>query len=156
MKGSIHTDTQTAAGGLLQPHMRKRIMENHTTGYFNIGNHLPGAATFTFALVLDGSHAVGSGTITQAVSPPLNLKTYLHGTMSSIVWGGDDTQIITLTGGRFPTPMPPNEVNVECTLQVDSKNPDKNRASLAYLDANGAWVRLENLPVRVTWSAASE
>lgn len=123
-------------------------MENFTTGYFNIGSHQPGAATFSCALVFDGSQAVGFGKVTQAINPPLDLATSLSGTVANIVWGADDTQVIALGGKGLRTPT---LANLECSILLDSKSSDNSKARVSYLDERGAWIHLENLPVQVTW-----
>jgi len=130
-------------------------MTSQTTGHFSIGTHMAGAVTFTCALTLSGGRAVGMGAVTQAINPPLDIDTYLSGTVANIVWGADVTQVIALTGHAYRTPMPPNPENVECTMQLDSRNPAKCTASLSYLE-DGVWHTLENLPVQVKWQYAPD
>lgn len=125
-------------------------MEGHTIGHFSIGINMPGAATFTCGLTIIGGHAAGIGLVMQAVSPPLDLNTYLNGPVTNVLWGAGDTQIITLTGHAYRMPMPPNPVNVECTIMLDSKDPARNRASLSYQDGQ-KWHTVNNLPVLVKW-----
>ena len=131
-------------------------MNHQLTGHFTIGTRMPGAITFTCALTLEGGHVVGIGALTQAIHPALDIHTYLAGTSVSILWGADDTQVISLTGHTWSTPMPPNPVNVTCTMQLDSKTPGRGVASVRYLDAQGVWIPLENLPVHGQWQRAPE
>src|SRR5258708_1223534 len=73
-----------------------------------IGGDKPGAPTFRLELLINGTAVSGVGRITQAISPPLEVRTYLTGRTSLLVFGGDVTRIIQLTGHEFPTPLPPN------------------------------------------------
>ncbi|MEO6920269.1 MAG: DUF1842 domain-containing protein [Collimonas sp.] len=126
-------------------------MERLITGHFRIGSNLPGAPLFKLSLSFLDGHAHGQGTITQAVNPPLDIHSHLRGTSALIVSGADTRQIITLTGHEFVTPMPPNPVNVECSMYLDSKQPGTGMATYRYLDEKKQWVDVQNVPVKVTW-----
>lgn len=129
-------------------------MQAHTVGYFTIGAQKPGAVTFQCTLTVHAGYVSGMGHVAQAISPPLNTATYVSGTSALIESGADTTQIISLTGHEFPTPMPPNPKNVECTIMLDSRNAARNLASLSYIDEQGQWVKLNNQAVKVTWQHA--
>lgn len=129
-------------------------------GIFTIGKRMPGAPLATFHLVFTGGRVTGSGQVTQAVSPPLRVETYLSGTSAEIVWGADEQLNISLNGHEFPTVMPPNPMNVECSIALDSnsngKDGGKSTANLRYLDAGGNWKELRDQPVAVAWLPLSE
>lgn len=133
--------------------MKKRIV-----GHFNIGTHLLGAATFKCTLTLSGGRVIGAGSLTQALSPPLDLDIALTGTVADIIWGADETQVIAVTGGAFPAglPLPPYPLNFESTIQVDSAQPGQGKATVGYVDNEGQWKRLNDLPVRVTWQTVPD
>ena len=128
-------------------------MEILSVAQIRIGDNKPGAPVFTMNISFgEGGSVIGSGRVTQAVNPPLAIPTYLSGRYSLIVWGADTEEIITLTGHEFHTPMPPNPVNAECTMRIDSKSRETGVATYRYLDGNGKWVELKSVPLVVTWT----
>lgn len=126
-------------------------MDNFTTGYFTIGQHLPGAATFTCALVFDSGQATGFGKITQEASPPLQLLTGLSGKVTAIASGAEVSRIIALSGNALRGPHWPAPLNVECVMLLGSESAEQATASLRYLDQHDVWIELESLPVQVVW-----
>jgi hypothetical protein len=149
---------QRTTGALTPINQAGNIMKTRIVGHFNIGAHLAGAPTFKCILTLSGGRAVGAGSLTQALSPPLDLDIALTGTVAEIVWGADVTQVIALTGGAFPAglPLPPYPQNFESTIQVDSAQPGKGKATVGYLGRDGEWYRLNDLPVQVTWQTVTD
>jgi hypothetical protein len=126
-------------------------MEGKMIGVFSIGTGMPGAPLFRSVLTFWNGRVSGQGHITQATNPPLDVTSFLSGSDHEIVWGADVESIITLTGHQFATPMPPNPVNVDCVIGIDSKDTSKAAASLSYMDQTGKWTRLTKLPVKVDW-----
>jgi hypothetical protein len=126
-------------------------MEGKMIGVFSIGTGMPGAPLFKTVLTFWNGAVSGQGQVTQAINPPLDVTSFLSGSVHEIVWGADVQTVITLTGHQFATPTPPNPVNVDCAICIDSRNMSKAAASLSYMDQSGKWTRLTKLPVKVDW-----
>lgn len=116
-----------------------------------IGANMPGAPSFRMHLLLNENLATGVGRITQATNPPLNINTQLAGRTSIIVFGGNATQTIQLTGHELLMPISPAPINVRnCDIALQGIEGKHGTASYEYLN-NGQWHKVEG-PVTAVWS----
>ena len=115
----------------------------------NIGGNMPGAPLFTITLnkADENGQVKGTGSITQAVNPPLDLHTFLFGQLTEIVFGPGLQTRIELTGHEFATIMPPNPVNVkDIEIQYTAGH---GTANYSFLRPNGVWDNVTDAPVEV-------
>jgi Domain of unknown function (DUF1842) len=118
-----------------------------------IGGDKPGAPAFRINLLVNGPFVTGVGTITQATNPPVNIHTFLTGRTSLIVFGGNVTRVIQLTGHENPTPLPPNPINVQqVDIVLDGLEGTRGSGHYQYL-RNDQFQQAEG-PATATWSKA--
>lgn len=125
------------------------------TGSWEAGSRAPGAPLLRVDLLFDSmSHSVsGHGRITQAVSPPLDMRLTLQGDYTYLTVGPDRTHtLLTLTG--YPaTSWPPNSGNgpvipPEMTARILlNAGWQEGTATYRYRDSAGQWHTIESVPV---------
>lgn len=124
-----------------------------------IGNGMHGAPSFQISLSINKSdeHISGAGHIFQAVNPPLNITTYLHGQYSYMTVMPNTTHIlVTATGlpiqmhywdpkwGIGPQIYP--NVELKMALTNDWKS---GTATYKYMDNSGNWKEVKDCPVKL-------
>lgn len=122
-----------------------------------IGTQQPGAPRFTVHLLVNAptETVTGQGEITQAVNPPLNLQTRLQGSYTYMTVMPSNTHIlVTATGypiidwpehGGIGPVIPPN-VDLRMVLTDDWRT---GTANYRYMDAQGNWNSVNNVPVQL-------
>jgi Domain of unknown function (DUF1842) len=119
----------------------------------HIGGDKPGAPDFRLNLIINGTVVTGVGRISQTTNPPLDIRTYLSGRTSLIVFGSEVTRIIQLTGHEFPTLTPPNPINVrETDIVLNGVEGTKGHGNYQYLH-NGQLQKVDG-PATAAWSKA--
>lgn len=124
-------------------------------GYFivsyRIGGDMPGAPIFTVHLGVDTAHKEvrGDGEVTQAVNPPLRIRTMLSGTFTYMCVMPKECKILVKLGGvpaAAPSEHPPGLLNTDLhmVLNDDWKS---GTASYRYRDDSGQWVEITDAPV---------
>jgi len=92
----------------------------------------------------------GVGGITQAVNPPLNVTTYVHGTFTHMTVMPDQTHILVVATG-FPLPPghigPAIEPNFHLRM-ILNKDWKSGVANYQYRDGEG-WKKINNAPVKM-------
>lgn len=122
---------------------------------YHVGTGLPGAPTLTLALTVNTvDHTInGAARLTQAISPPLDLRMNVHGTYAPIPMLPAPGIIANLTGypavhwppgaGIGPVILP--DLDLHMQLDTDFQG---GVASYRYLAANGQWIEVTGVPVR--------
>lgn len=134
-------------------------MPSQQTGLFpvsyEIGGDKPGAPRFVVHLLLytPAKTVNGAGLITQAINPPLEEPTVLHGDFTYMTVMPKNTHILVTATGFPPIKWPghgglgpviqPN-VHLRIVLEGDWK---AGTANYSYF-ANGSWHEIENAPVK--------
>lgn len=125
---------------------------------YDIRKALIGAPDFQISLTVNTpSRTVnGSGRITQTTNPPLDLNTDLHGTYSYMTVMPDRSSILVVATGYPSIHWPPHggvgpiiPPNVHLRMVLDD-NWSSGTASYRYLDAQGQWVDVDDVPVRMS------
>ncbi|QEH31573.1 hypothetical protein OJF2_00380 [Aquisphaera giovannonii] len=139
-----------------------------TVGLFlitwSIGTAQPGAPTLTLACTVNTPHEVlnGMGVIQQAINPPLDFHTYVHGTYTDMTVMPDKTHILVVATGfpvQQPVILPPGHIgpafepNFHLRMVLD-KDFKSGVANFQYLDGQG-WHKVKNAPVKVIPNAAA-
>lgn len=112
---------------------------------YNIGGNMPGAPLFNAAFLVNtpAKTVVGSGVISQAVNPPLEVNTQLTGTYTYMTVMPKNTHILVVAEGVDKAKQP--NVELRMVLEEDWKSGVAN-----YKFYNGtAWVEIENAPVAI-------
>ncbi len=123
---------------------------------YEIGKEMPGAPLFKLSLLVytPGEKVNGFGEITQAINPPLDVKTKLEGSFTYMTVMPRNVHIlIVLTGYpiiHWPShagigPVIPPNVDLRMVLE---ENWQSGTANYKYMDAQGNWKELKNAPVK--------
>lgn len=133
---------------------------NAKTGLFivsyEVGGTMPGAPLFKINLsVYTPDETVsGMGQITQAVNPPLDIGTRLHGQYTYMCVMPQSCHILVTATGYPPIQWPqgggigpviPANVDLRMVLTDDWKT---GTANYKYLDASGTWHEIKDAPVK--------
>lgn len=122
---------------------------------YDIATGLPGAPKLTLALTVNTVDRTmnGAARLTQAVSPPLDLRMNVHGTYVSLPLPPLPGIAASLTGypvlhwppggGIGPVVLP----TLHLHMQLDGEF-QKGTASYRYLAPNGEWIEVSGVPVR--------
>lgn len=122
---------------------------------YDVGTRLPGAPTLTLALTVNTVDRTinGGARVTQAVSPPLDLRMNVHGTYASLPLPPAPGIVASLTG--YPAvhwphhggigPVLPAVLDLHMQLDSDFQG---GVASYRYLAPNGEWIEVNGVPVR--------
>ena len=119
---------------------------------YEIGGDKPGAPLFRVNLVVDvpARTVNGSGRITQAISPPLDIATQLHGQFSYMTVMPRVVHILVVATGY---PVVPHggiglvEPNADLRMVLD-EGWKSGTADYKYRDDGGKWVDIEQAPVK--------
>lgn len=131
-------------------------MTNPLIAAYEISTGLAGAPALQIHVIYDIASATvtGSGHLTQAINPPLDLKVRLNGSFISPLVQGAPSQFLVFLQGvplvKWPKyggigPELPIVLDVTLTLNADRT---EGTAHYAYLDANGKWQELNGVPVK--------
>jgi hypothetical protein len=120
-------------------------------GQFSIGRHIPGALLLTATLTVpqNSNTVTGTGVLTQAVSPPLQGRTFFQGLVDVVVNGDKTTQIFTLQGVPILPIMGPPYVS-HLLIQLKGIWAIEGTATYSYV-ADGVSHEATNQPVSVKW-----
>jgi hypothetical protein len=134
-------------------------MSTQPTGLFPVSYEIttgkPGAPRFTVHLLVytPGKTVNGAGLITQAVNPPLEEATILHGDFTFMTVMPKNTHILVTATGFPPvkgaghggiTPITQPNTHLRMVLDEDWKSGTANFSFLL----NGSWHEVENAPVK--------
>ncbi len=122
---------------------------------YSIGTGAPGAPTLKAELSVNTVHetVTGIGTLTQAVNPPEELRSYLQGDYSYMTVMGQPTRIqVRLTGTPSSKKSPSKdafqtEENIEVVMVLD-EGWKSGTANYKYRDARGAVKEVKDVPVK--------
>ena len=129
---------------------------------YEIGGEKPGAPAFriNMSVYTPGETVAGIGHITQAVNPPLDIATNLHGQFTYMCVMPKNCHIlVTATGypivkwpqgGGVGPVLPPN-VELRMVLTEDWKT---GTANYKYQDSKGNWHEVTNAPVHIAPNAS--
>ena len=134
-------------------------MSSTQTGLFivsyKIGTGAMGAPTLTLALTVNTTtnSLSGLGEITQAVNPPVDVHTRVMGTYSEMIIMDSASVLVEATGypvviwpaGAGIGPVIPPNFSLRMVLQ----GWQSGTATYSYLNAEGEWVPVENVPVEM-------
>jgi len=123
---------------------------------YKIGGDKPGAPLFKVSLAVFTPHKTvsGIGHITQAVRPPLNIATNLHGGYTYMCVMPKNCHILVTATGypiiHWPPfggigPVIPHNVELRMVLEENWKS---GTANYKYCDAKGVWHEVTNAPVK--------
>ena len=123
---------------------------------YKIGGNRLGAPLFDLHLCVNApaGTVTGSGRITQAVSPPLDLTANMSGDFSYMTVMPRNVHILVVATGYPAAPLLhaggagpafPANVNLRMVLSEDWK---VGVANFKYIDSKGAWHEVENAPVK--------
>lgn len=134
---------------------------------YNIGTGLLGAPNFRLSMTVFTPEETinGSGAITQAVNPPINVSTKFNGTYDYLTVVGSESILVKVTGypvinwphnaGIGPVILP----NLELTM-VLSSDWQSGTASYKYrtgvLDGIDDWIEVQDVPVKTIASSELE
>lgn len=124
---------------------------------YAIGGEMPGAPLFKLNLSIytPGETVSGIGHITQAVNPPLDIATNLHGQFTYMcVMPHICHVLVTATGypvikwphGGGIGPVIPANSELRMVLSDDWKS---GTANYKYMDNEGSWHEITNAPVQI-------
>ncbi len=124
---------------------------------YEIGGNMPGAPLFkvNFSVYTAGKILSGSGHITQATNPPLDIGTHLHGQYSYMCVMPQTCHIlVTATGYPIehlsplfgPGPVLPANIELRMVLNEDWKS---GTANYKYIDNEGNWNEITDAPVKI-------
>ena len=117
---------------------------------YTIAGAIIGAPVFTVSLAVNTVDKVldGAGRITQSVSPPLDLRTRLHGSYTYMTVMPDTTHILVVASGTgaIGGTMPITGTNVELRMMLSS-DWRCGVANYSYRNERGIWVVASNVPV---------
>ena len=123
---------------------------------YNIGAGLPGAPNFYLGLLVNTPDKVvsGAGRITQAVNPPVDVRTNVNGTYTYMATMKDVHILVVATGypvvdwpphgGIGPVLLP--NLHLRMVLAQDWAS---GTATYKYLNASGEWIEVDNVPVKL-------
>jgi hypothetical protein len=128
---------------------------------YNIGTGLEGALNFHLGLAINTvDKAVnGAGRITQAVNPPLDVRTHLRGTFTYMTVMPKQTHILVVATGTpaidWPPsagigPVLPTNVELRMVLNADWKS---GTAYYRYQGSDGVWHEVSDVPVKLASNA---
>ncbi len=122
---------------------------------YDIGTGLAGAPTLTLALTVNTVDRTmnGGARLTQAVSPPLDLRMHVHGTYASIPTPPAPGIVANLSGTptvQWPPhggtgPVIPTVMYLHMQLDADFQG---GFATYRYLAPNHEWIEVTAAPVR--------
>jgi len=124
---------------------------------YEIGGNMPGAPLFKVSLGVytPGETVSGLGHITQAVNPPLDIGTRIHGQYTYMCVMPKTCHILVTaigypvikwpSGGGIGPVIPPN-VDLRMVLAEDWKS---GTANYKYLDNEGNWHEIKDAPVKL-------
>ena len=129
------------------------------TGLFHVNYIFAGLALleplFVLSLTVNPRDKTisGAGRITETASPPLDVRTTLHGLYTFMTVMPDKRHLLVIASGHGPVswpsggavgPVPPLNVELSMILSSDWKS---GVASYRYLNAHGTWREASNVPV---------
>ncbi|NES99162.1 MAG: DUF1842 domain-containing protein [Sphaerospermopsis sp. SIO1G1] len=124
---------------------------------YEISTSLLGAPTLTLNLLVNAPAETvhGIGNITQAINPPLDIKTKLDGSFTYMTVMPDNTHILVTASGYpiinwppyVPGPGPVILPNVELRM-VLNEDWKSGTANYKYLDDQGKWQTVNNAVVK--------
>ena len=119
---------------------------------YEIGGDKPGAPLFKVSLAVDAPTRIvaGLGRITQAISPPLDILTQLHGQFSYMTVMPRVVHILVVATGYPAVPhggigLVQANADLRMVLEEDWKS---GTANYKYRDDGGNWVDIEQAPVK--------
>jgi len=123
---------------------------------YEVGKGMPGAPMFKISLLVytPAEKVNGFGEITQATSPPLDVKTKLEGSYTYMTVMPRNVHILVVLTGYPPVhwpvhggigPVIPPNVDLRMVLE---ENWQSGTANYKYLDAKGNWVEIKDAPVK--------
>lgn len=124
---------------------------------YNIGTGLDGAPNFHLGLAVNtvDKTVSGSGRITQAVNPPLDVRSNLNGTFTYMTVMPKQTHILVVATGTPAIQWPPGGgigpvllPNVHLRMVLDSEW-KSGTAYYKYQDEDGEWHELNDVPVKL-------
>lgn len=124
---------------------------------YKIGGGKPGAPLFDLHLCVNtpDKSVSGMGQLTQAVSPPLNLKTQLTGDFTYMTVMPRNVHILVVATGYPSIAWPPGggigpvlqpNASIRMVLEEDWKS---GTATYKYVDNKGTWRDVENAAVKL-------
>ena len=126
---------------------------------YEIGGALPGAPLFTMHLGVftPGETVSGMGHVTQAISPPLDVGTALHGTFTYMTVMPKNTHIlVTMTGYPITGVTTGREHGPNVKLRmVLNDDWEAGTANYKYLDHAGEWREVKDAAVKATHGEAA-
>jgi len=120
---------------------------NYTIATANIGEPV-----FFLSMTVNTVDKVinGAGRITQSINPPVDVRTSLHGSYTTMTVMPDKSHILVVASGQGPigsiTPLTGINVELRMIMSSDWKS---GVANYRYLNAQGAWIEVSNMPVNL-------
>jgi hypothetical protein len=123
---------------------------------YTLGTGLPGAPTFRLSLLVNTPDKMvnGWGRITQAVNPPLDIRTQVNGTYTYMATMKEVHILVVATG--YPAADWPPHAGTGPVLQpnlhlrlVLAKDWASGTAFYQYRDAGDPWVEVNDVPVKL-------
>lgn len=126
--------------------------------HYTIGTGAPGAPTLHLSLAVNTAHKTlhGTGEITQAVNPPVNVHARVDGTYLPILIMGSPSLLVEATGmppvhwpdrRRSQGPGPVILPNLFLRMVLDGSW-ESGTAYYRYQNAEGQWVEVNDAPVK--------